>query len=179
MKQKIHSSHLYRFEKGRHCRPFLWSRFRNGSFALFSSIENQTVVELCCEVPYSKTQFSGDLAIPANNSINYVELCARELEATKQFFGDVFGWGFEDYGPDYSAITDAGLDGGFYRGELKSTYENSGAIVVLFADDLEDTLARVEAGCGIIEKPIFSFSGVRRFHFIEPSGNELAMWSDK
>ncbi|NKB34000.1 MAG: VOC family protein [Pseudomonadales bacterium] len=117
--------------------------------------------------------------MPANKSINYVELCAQNLEETKQFFTGVFGWGFEDYGPDYAAITGAGLDGGFYRGELKCDYASSGAVVVLFADDLEDAQKRVEAAGGKIDKPIFSFPGGRRFHFVEPSGNELAVWSDK
>jgi uncharacterized protein len=117
--------------------------------------------------------------MPANNSINYVELPARDIEATKQFFTAAFDWGFEDYGPDYVAITDATVDGGFYRSELKSSVAAGGALVVLYSDALEEAQSRVENAGGSISTEIFSFPGGRRFHFIEPSGNELAVWSEK
>lgn len=113
-----------------------------------------------------------------NNKINYVEFAANDLEATKQFFASVFGWSFEDYGPDYSSFADQGVHGGFYRADKTSTSEQSGALVILFADALEDAAARVTAAGGVITAPIFSFPGGRRFHFTEPSGNELAVWSD-
>ena len=48
-----------------------------------------------------------------HEKINYVEFPANDLEATKAFFADVFGWSFEDFGPDYTAFEDEGLDGGF------------------------------------------------------------------
>jgi predicted enzyme related to lactoylglutathione lyase len=38
---------------------------------------------------------------------------------------------------------------------------------------------KVAASGGTIVKEIFSFPGGRRFHFTDPSGNELAIWSDK
>ena len=113
-----------------------------------------------------------------NNKIDYVEFAAQDLEATRAFFTAAFGWGFEDYGPDYCSFADQGTHGGFYRSEKSSTTDNSGALVILYSDQLENTLDRVVSAGGVISKEIFSFPGGRRFHFIEPSGNELAVWSD-
>jgi uncharacterized protein len=113
----------------------------------------------------------------AHQKINYVEFAAHDLAATKAFFTAAFGWSFVDYGPDYVAFSDQGLDGGFFRAPLASTVATGGALIVLFSDQLEDTLARVLAAGGTVVKPIFDFPGGRRFHFTEPSGNELAVWA--
>jgi len=115
----------------------------------------------------------------AHEKLNYVEFPAGRLERTREFFGDAFGWSFEEYGPDYCAFADQGLDGGFYRSELYSTTQNGAALLVFYSEDLEATLASVEAAGGRIVKPIFDFPGGRRFHFCEPSGNEFAVWSDR
>ncbi len=113
-----------------------------------------------------------------NDKINYVEFPARDIEATKAFFATVFGWSFEDYGPEYAAFSDQGIDGGFYKSDRVSSAEAGGALIVLYTDTLEEVQDRVERAGGSILKPIFPFPGGRRFHFIEPSGNELAVWSD-
>ena len=113
-----------------------------------------------------------------SNKINYVEFPARDIEETKRFFETVFGWGFEDYGPDYAAFSDQGIDGGFFRSDLASSAEKGSALVVLYSDSLEKVQAQVERAGGRISKPIFEFPGGRRFHFLEPSGNELAVWTD-
>lgn len=113
-----------------------------------------------------------------HEKINYVEYPSRDLAATKHSFGQAFGWTFEDYGPDYAAFSDQGLDGGFFRSELAARTESGSPLIVLYSDDLEDTLDKVEAAGGKVIKPIFSFPGGRRFHFIEPGGNELAVWSE-
>lgn len=109
--------------------------------------------------------------------INYVEFPASDLEATKFFFASVFGWVFTDYGPEYTAFSSSGLDGGFFKANLKSETSLGGALVVLYSDNLEQTQATVLSLGGKVVKPIFSFPGGRRFHFTEPSGNELAVWS--
>lgn len=113
-----------------------------------------------------------------NGKISYVEFPAKDIPATKAFFQTVFGWAFKDYGPDYVSFADHGLDGGFYHSGLCSSREQGAALVVLYSKDLESTQQRVEQAGGVISTPIFSFPGGRRFHFIEPSGNELAVWSD-
>lgn len=110
--------------------------------------------------------------------INYIEMPASNLEGTKQFFTDAFGWQFVDYGPDYIAIQDAGLDGGFYRSNLVALTGNGSALVVLYSADLEASLDKVKKAGGEILKPIFSFPGGRRFQFTDPSGNEYAVWSE-
>jgi len=114
-----------------------------------------------------------------HEKINYVEFPAIDIIATKVFFKQVFGWSFEDYGTDYAAFSDQGLDGGFYKSVLHSTVGNGAALVVFYSKDLEATQEKVERAGGVITKPIFSFPGGRRFHFTEPSGNEFAVWSDK
>ena len=113
-----------------------------------------------------------------HEKINYVELPARDIQATKSFFEAVFNWSFEDYGPEYTAFSNQGLDGGFFKSDLKSSSEIGSALIVFYSEDIEATQARVESAGGEIVKPDFSFPGGRRFHFIEPSGNELAVWSD-
>ena len=107
--------------------------------------------------------------------IDYIELPAADMDATKAFYGAAFGWMFTDYGPDYAAFQGAGIDGGFTTAAPAST---DGALVVLYADDLEATLATVEGAGAAITEPIFEFPGGRRFHFSDPGGNVLAVWGD-
>lgn len=116
--------------------------------------------------------------MPAHEKINYVEYPARDLDATKRFFGAAFGWEFVDYGPEYAAFSGQGLDGGFFKSDLAATTRHGSALVVLYSERLEETLAKVISAGGEVVKPIFSFPGGRRFHFTEPSGNELAVWSE-
>jgi uncharacterized protein len=108
--------------------------------------------------------------------IDYIEFPATDMAKTKRFYGDVFGWRFEDYGPDYASFLDGRLAGGFY---VAPQITKGGALVVIYAVNLEALEAKVRAAGGVIVKPIFSFPGGRRFHFADPSGNELAIWSDK
>ncbi|MBN8582428.1 MAG: VOC family protein [Anaerolineae bacterium] len=113
-----------------------------------------------------------------HEKINYVELPAKDLAATKVFFQSVFGWSFVDYGPEYTAFSDQGIDGGFFKSELASSPQNGAALIIFYSTQLEATLAKVEKAGGSIIRPIFSFPGGRRFHFTEPSGNEFAVWSE-
>lgn len=120
--------------------------------------------------------------MPIDQKIDYIEFPARDLDAAQAFYEKAFGWSFTDYGPGYRAFTDGRLDGGFYRAEasptpLHSSTRNGAALVVLYADDLEKTKEKVIASGGAIVKEIFSFPGGRRFHFADPNGNELAVWS--
>jgi predicted enzyme related to lactoylglutathione lyase len=115
--------------------------------------------------------------MPRHEKINYVEYPSRDLTQTKRFFEQAFGWAFADYGPDYIAFSDQGLDGGLFRSDLAARTENGSALIVLYSENLEGTLSKVEAAGGKVIKPVFSFPGGRRFHFIEPGGNELAVWS--
>lgn len=114
----------------------------------------------------------------ANEKINYIEMPATDLDGTKAFFAKAFGWIFQDYGPDYAAMTNAGIDGGFYRASVSAKPDNGSVLVVLYSEALESTLSNVEQAGGSIVKPIFSFPGGRRFHFTDPSGNEYAVWSE-
>ncbi|MDX1285308.1 MAG: VOC family protein [Draconibacterium sp.] len=117
--------------------------------------------------------------MPQHEKINYVEYPAKDLVATKKFFSEAFGWSFQDFGPEYTAFSNEGLDGGFYQADLHSSSQNGGALIVFYSDNLAETQVKIEQAGGKIVKPIFPFPGGQRFHFTEPSGNEFAAWSDK
>ena len=109
--------------------------------------------------------------------IDYVEIPARDIAATKGFFQALFGWEFQDYGPDYTCFRDGRLSGGFYRSERRSTVDGGSVLVVFRGDDLEALAGRVRRLGGTISREIFSFPGGRRFHFLDPSGDEFAVWA--
>lgn len=111
--------------------------------------------------------------------IDYLELPAADLAAVKSFYSKAFSWSFQDYGDEYCAFNDGTLAGGFFRSKLASTTANGSALIVIYAKDLEATLETVVASGGTIVRTIFSFPGGRRFHFADPNGNELAVWSEK
>ena len=109
--------------------------------------------------------------------IDYVELPGTDLAATKSFYEQAFGWRFTDYGPDYTAFESAssGLDGGFARPDAEPTDK---PLIILYADDLEAMEAKIRASGGEVVKAIYGYPGGRRFHFRDPSGNELAVFSE-
>ncbi len=113
-----------------------------------------------------------------HEKINYVEFPANDLEATKLFFTAAFGWSFVDYGPEYIAFSDQGIDGGFFKSDLFSSSEDGSALIVFYSKELEKTQSKIEVAGGQIIKPAFIFPGGRRFHFTDPNGNEFAVWSD-
>ena len=114
-----------------------------------------------------------------HEKLNYVEFAACDLPATKTFFSAVFAWEFVDYGPEYSAFSNQGLDGGFFKADMCSKTSKGAALLVFYSADIQSTLQKVIANGGTIIKPLFDFPGGCRFHFTEPSGNELAVWSDR
>jgi len=111
--------------------------------------------------------------------IDYVEFPAFDLEQIKTFYTMTFGWTFQDFGSEYCAFNDGNIDGGFFHSELSSNTSNGAALIVLYSDNLESTRDLIEKNGGDILKKIFTFPGGRRFHFKDPVGNELAVWSDK
>ncbi len=113
-----------------------------------------------------------------NEKLNYVEFSAANLESTKSFFSSVFGWEFTDYGPEYTAFSNQGLDGGFFKAERCSHTNTGGALLIFYSTHIESTLQNIVLNGGEITRPIFEFPGGFRFHFIEPSGNEFAVWSE-
>ncbi len=109
------------------------------------------------------------------NHIDYLEFQAADLERIKTFYGQLFGWSFRDYGQEYVSFSESGVKGGFRKAEGPVV---NGVLVVLYHTDLESLKKEIVAAGGIIQQDIFSFPGGRRFHFLDPSGNELAVWSD-
>jgi len=120
----------------------------------------------------------GVIDMSQHEKINYIEFPAKDIAATKTFFADVFGWKFVDYGSEYVAIENAGIDGGFFKSDLNISTKNGSALIVFYSENLEKTQTNIEVAGGSIIKAIFAFPGGRRFHFTDPSGNEFAVWSD-
>lgn len=108
--------------------------------------------------------------------IDYLELPGTDIPASKKFYGDVFGWTFTDYGPEYVAFEADKIGGGF-NAERKVA-DRSGPLVIFYSEDLEATEKKVRAaGAEIVKRE--EFTGGRRFHFVDPNGSELAVWTDK
>lgn len=109
--------------------------------------------------------------------LDYLEMPATggKIDLVKSFYAAAFGWSFTDYGPTYAAFNE-GLDGGFQADAAEAPGK---PLPVLYAADIEAALAAVESAGGQIVHPIFAFPGGRRFHFADPAGNELAVWSDR
>ena len=109
--------------------------------------------------------------------LNYVELPVRDTAGSKAFFETAFGWSLTAFGPDYAATLGAGAGGTSDIGLNGDPAEATAApLAVIEVDHLEEALVSVEAAGGVITRPIFAFPGGRRFHFREPSGNELAVY---
>lgn len=119
-----------------------------------------------------------DFTMHQHEKLNYVEFGSTNINATKQFFERTFDWTFIDYGPEYSAFSGQGLDGGFFKSEFVNQTANGSALLVFYSSDIQATQIKVEQHGGKIIRPIFEFPGGCRFHFTEPSGNEFAVWSE-
>jgi hypothetical protein len=112
-----------------------------------------------------------------HHRIDYIEFMVHDLAVAKQFYADAFGWTFTDYGSGYAGIQGTDHEVG---GLSQSDAVRPGSpLVILYSTDLEQSLAAVRAAGGTIVREIFAFPGGRRFHFSDPSGNELAIWSER
>lgn len=107
--------------------------------------------------------------------VDYIEFLSTDIEQTKRFYSETFGWNFTDYGPDYTSFTDGRSTGGF---SVAPEVKAGGPLVVLYSTNLAKIEGRINESGGKIVREVFEFPGGRRFHFTDPSGNELAVWSD-
>jgi len=109
-----------------------------------------------------------------DHQIDNIELRVGDIGRARQFYERAFGWTFTDYGPTYCELSDGRLTGGL---TTAGSATSGGPLVIVYADDLEGTRQRLEGLGAKIVKPIFAFPGGRRFHFLDPDGHELAVWS--
>ena len=114
-----------------------------------------------------------------NEKINYIEFPSKDINATKEFFSTVFDWSFVDYGHEYTAFSNQGINGGFFKSNLSTSTENGSALIVFYSKDLEYTQEKIKQAGGLIKKPTYAFPGGRRFHFTDPNDTEYAVWSDQ
>lgn len=113
-----------------------------------------------------------------NKSINYIELPLVDKVATMDFYSTLFGWEFTEWGEGYISFSGAGIDGGFNGVDDDVTPARPGILVVLYVDDLKKMFDELVAKGAEILQPIYAFPGGERFHFKDPNGNELAIWSE-
>ena len=111
-----------------------------------------------------------------HHAIDYIELTVTDMDAAKAFYAAAFGWSLVDYGPAYAGIQVGGREVGGLRHDAE--VRPGGPLVILYSDDLEQTVEAVTQAGGTIAEPIYPFPGGRRFHFADPAGNELAVWSE-
>ena len=108
-----------------------------------------------------------------HEQVQYIEFLSKDINRAKEFYNKSFGWKFADYGPDYTAFEGEYVDGGFTSGKpVKGT-----VLVILYSNNIETTQKKIVEAGGIIVKKIFNVPGGRRFHFKDPDGYELAVWS--
>jgi len=113
-----------------------------------------------------------------HHAIDYVELTVTDLEQAKRFYGEAFGWRFNDYGPEYAGIRSP--NGESEVGGLRQDREvrtGGGVLVLLYSTDLDRSVEAVKAAGGQVVNGPYGFPGGRRFHFTDPSGNELGVWA--
>ncbi len=118
---------------------------------------------------------SSDAAAHRHHAIDYIEFTVLDMVRAQEFYRRAFDWQFTDYGPDYAGIQRPGGEAGGFR--VDATVARGGPLVILYSEDLDGTLRRVREAGGVITTEPFEFPGGRRFHFTDPSGNELAVWS--
>jgi predicted enzyme related to lactoylglutathione lyase len=131
-----------------------------------------------CDTPFFDTYESRRKNMPEKSNdakVDYIELPGKDLSKTKAFYERAFGWKFTDYGPDYTSFEDGRLAGGFTKDRQVAS---GGPLIVIYGHDLAATERKVVEAGGHISREAFSFPGGRRFHFTDPNGNELAVWSD-
>ena len=110
------------------------------------------------------------------NRIDYIEIPVSDPAKARAFFEGMFGWKFQEWGPDYLSFNDGRFDGGICRAESPGL--GRGVLIVFFSEDLERDQQRVVDLGGKISKEIFDFPGGRRFQFFDPTGNEYAIWTE-
>jgi predicted enzyme related to lactoylglutathione lyase len=115
-----------------------------------------------------------------HHKINYIEFSTTSVAKARTFYSNVFGWTFQDWGPDYISFSSesGGIDGGFRAAPAPGTTGDSAPLVVLYSADLKKTEEAIVAAGGSIVVPTFEFPGGRRFHFSDGTGNVLAVWSE-
>ena len=112
----------------------------------------------------------------AESCIDYVEIPVTDLNKARDFFSALFGWSFESWGDDYMSFNDGRFNGGFRRATEPAP--STGVLLIFFSTNLERDFERVQELGATISEPIFPFPGGRRFHFVDPTGTEFAIWSD-
>ncbi len=126
-----------------------------------------------CDDPFKSPTAPETSMTHTNNQIDYVEFAAEDLNLVKAFYAAAFGWEFQDWGDAYASFSSAGLEGGFRGGEKPVP---GGPLVILYAEDLEASEKHVVAAGGEITER-HEFPGGKRFHFRDPAGNMLAVWT--
>lgn len=109
-----------------------------------------------------------------HHAIDYIEITVTDLADAKRFYGEAFGWEFNDYGPGYAGICGAEAEVGGLRQDEET--KAGGPFVLLYSEELDKSAEAVRSAGGQVVNGPYEFPGGRRFHFTDPSGNELGVW---
>lgn len=104
---------------------------------------------------------------------DFLELPTTGLAAAQAFYAAAFGWAMTGFGPTYACTMTGDVDIGLQADPAERT---SAPLIAIRVADADAALAAVTAAGGTVTRPIFAFPGGRRFHFRDPSGNELAAY---
>ncbi|MDA3628665.1 VOC family protein [Saccharopolyspora sp. WRP15-2] len=117
------------------------------------------------------------MSAQTHHALDYIEIGVDDFAAAKAFYGSAFGWTFTDYGPGpaYVGINGSGGEVGGFR--LTDEVSAGGPLVLLYSDDLDASAQAVRDAGGSVVRGPYEFPGGRRFHFHDPAGNELGVWS--
>ena len=108
-----------------------------------------------------------------HHQIQYIEFLSQDFDRIKQFYVTAFGWEFTDWGTQYTAFAGQYIEGGFALGEPVA----GSVMPIIYSHNPEESLQAVVAAGGTVIKDMFSFPGGRRFEFLDPDGNRLAVWT--
>ncbi len=109
-----------------------------------------------------------------HHMVDFFEIPVLDLAGAKAFYNAAFGWSFKDWGSEYADIQGAGLSGGLRVVQTPPT--TSGPLIIIYSGDLAGSERAVTAaGATIVAR--HEFPGGKRFHFVDPGGCELAVWT--
>ena len=120
----------------------------------------------------------------------HFEIQTDDLERAKAFYGDVFGWTFEDYGqftggPYWGVVTgpedEPGINGGLVPRSAPAAVAGSGsganaAVLTMGVEDFDATAAAIEAAGGTVALPKTALTGMAwQGYFLDTEGNTFGI----
>jgi len=106
----------------------------------------------------------------------HIEIPTTDVAKSKDFYGKVFGWQFEDAGGYVMYRPPEGVAGGFTTNSKPAT---NGVILYIEVENIDEKLAQIEHAGGKKVTPKTKISDEFGFYalFADPCGNAIGIWS--